>query len=364
MRMLFTMQPAFGHFHPLAPLAGALAAAGHEVAFACGRRFCPTVAAAGFTCFPAGLDGCQFGHAWPEPMVADLVDLCSRWSPRLVVRDALEFGGALVAERLGIPQVSVQVGSYSPPEPPWHLIGAELASVRRRFGLSPANPYAMLYPDLHITFAPPSFQRLGAFVPRTTRALRMQEDRQWRVPPLPAWVDNLPERPIVYASLGTVSASFDPRTARLHDVLLAGLRDLPINLILTVGHDFDPATLGPQPENVHIAQYLPQTTLFRRCDAVVTHGGYGTVLDAIRAGLPMVILPLFADQPENARRCAILGVAEVISPDEVSADQVRSATLQILQTPSYRRNTCRVGLEMEALPTVDSAIALLEELAA
>jgi UDP:flavonoid glycosyltransferase YjiC (YdhE family) len=363
MRTLFTLQPAFGHFHPLVPLAGALAAAGHEVAFACGQRFCPTVAAAGFTCFPAGLDGCQFGHAWPEPMVADLVELCRRWPPRLVVRDSLEFGGCVVAERLGIPHVSVQVGSYAPPEPPWDLIGAELAGVRRRYGLSPEHPYAMLYPSLHITFAPPAFQRLGAFVPRTTRALKIEESRQWQAP-LPAWVASLPERPTVYASLGTVSASFDPRTARLHEVILAGLRDLPINLILTVGHDFDPATLGPQPENVHIARYLPQVPLLRRCDAVVTHGGYGTVLDAFRAGLPMVILPLFADQPENARRCAILDAAEVIPPDDVSPDQVRAATFQILQTPSYRRNACRLGLEMEALPTVDSASALLEGLAA
>ena len=55
MRVLFTTHPASGHFHPQVPLARAVAAAGHEVAFACSPAFQPTVEAAGFRCFPAGL---------------------------------------------------------------------------------------------------------------------------------------------------------------------------------------------------------------------------------------------------------------------------------------------------------------------
>ncbi len=56
MRVLFTTQPASGHFHPLVPLAQALVAAGHEVRFASSRSFCPDIAASGFTAIPAGLD--------------------------------------------------------------------------------------------------------------------------------------------------------------------------------------------------------------------------------------------------------------------------------------------------------------------
>lgn len=55
MRVLFTSTPGPGHFHPLVPIARALADAGHEVAFACSPAFQPTVEAAGFRCFPAGL---------------------------------------------------------------------------------------------------------------------------------------------------------------------------------------------------------------------------------------------------------------------------------------------------------------------
>ena len=62
---------------------------------------------------------------------------------------------------------------------------------------------------------------------------------------LPPWVADLPDRPTVYATLGTiVNAS---RAAALFPLMLAALRDEPINLILTVGRDNDPAQFGPQP---------------------------------------------------------------------------------------------------------------------
>ncbi len=56
MRVLFTMLPGAGPFHPLVPPARALEEVGHEVAFAASRSYCPTVEGTGFRCFPAGYD--------------------------------------------------------------------------------------------------------------------------------------------------------------------------------------------------------------------------------------------------------------------------------------------------------------------
>lgn len=109
MRVLFTTQPAFGHFHPLVPLAHALAAAGHEVAVACSRSFAPTVEASGLRAIPAGLDWLEeagvtrvfpalasishgptrvawamanvFGGTTAELMAADLLALATDWPP-------------------------------------------------------------------------------------------------------------------------------------------------------------------------------------------------------------------------------------------------------------------------------------------
>jgi UDP-glucoronosyl and UDP-glucosyl transferase len=90
--------------------------------------------------------------------------------------------------------------------------------------------------------------------------------------------------------------------------VLAGLAQLPVNVLVTVGREIDPAELGPQPENVHVERYLPQTVILPRCEVVVFHGGSGTLTGALAHGLPMVILAMGADQPANAMRCQDLGL--------------------------------------------------------
>ena len=108
------------------------------------------------------------------------------------------------------------------------------------------------------------------------------------------------------------------------EAILEGLRDEPITLIMTTGRDQDPAAFGPQPPNVHLERYVPQSLLFPRCDLVVTHGGSGTVMTALDHGLPMVIVPVSADQPDNARRCEQLGVAKRGAPGRPYAGGVPS----------------------------------------
>ena len=73
----------------------------------------------------------------------------------------------------------------------------------------------------------------------------------------------------------------------------------------------------------------------RSCAAVVSHGGSGTVLGALAAGLPLVLLPQGADQFENAARCERAGAAVVLDPDEVTGDAVAAAVRLVLCEPAY-----------------------------
>jgi MGT family glycosyltransferase len=147
------------------------------------------------------------------------------------------------------------------------------------------------------------------------------------------------------------------------EAILVGLRDEPITLIVTIGRDQDPASFGPQPANVHIERYVPQSLLFPICDLVVTHGGSGTVLTALDHGLPMVILPISADQPDNAQRCEQLGVAKVIASNERTPDAVRSAVREVLGDPRYRKHADRLRQEMERQPGPEQVVGWLERLA-
>jgi MGT family glycosyltransferase len=176
---------------------------------------------------------------------------------------------------------------------------------------------------------------------------------------LPEWCERLPDRPTVYLSLGTV---YNYRTDIVR-TFLEGLRDEPLNLIVTVGRNQDPDQFGPQPENVHIERYIPQTLLLGRCDLVLTHGGSGTVMAALTHGLPMLIVPIAADQPENAERCVGLGVAQVIPLASLSADRVVGAVREVLGQTHYREAAERMRAEIAELPGPTHGVELLERLA-
>jgi UDP:flavonoid glycosyltransferase YjiC (YdhE family) len=104
--------------------------------------------------------------------------------------------------------------------------------------------------------------------------------------------------------------------------------------------------------------------LLPHCAAVVSHGGSGSVIGALTHGLPMVLLPMGADQPLNAARCADLGIARALDAVEATPETVRAAVATVLTDPSYRRAAERLRDEIAALPGPAHAVVLLERLAA
>jgi UDP:flavonoid glycosyltransferase YjiC (YdhE family) len=98
------------------------------------------------------------------------------------------------------------------------------------------------------------------------------------------------------------------------------------------------------------------------CDLVVSHGGSGGVIGALVHGLPLVLLPLGADQPLNAARCRELGVAHVLDPLTATPDSLRAAVSEVLGNPRYRRAARDLQGEIETLPGPAEAVALLEHI--
>lgn len=383
MRVLFTTQPESGHWHPLVPLARALVAAGHDVAFAATPAGCTAIATTGIRCFPVGSDeptedvadrrarlaalapddraSVFWSEVFPriraERILPDLLTVIRSWRPSVIVRDFLEFAGCVAAEREELPHVAVQVAAW---RPRLHsLLVAPLDQLRESVGLSPDSGLAMPYRYLMLATAPPSYRDPVSPLPPTARSLRPVVFDQSGDERLPAWAEHLEERPTVYATMGTVNN----QVPGVLEAILAGLREEPITLIMTTGRDRDPAAFGPQPPNVHLERYVPQSLLFPYCDLVVTHGGTGTVMAALGQGLPMVILPIAADQPDNARRCVDIGLAEAVTSDERTPETIRAATRKVLADPRYRENAGRLQDEIQAMPGPDQAVALLERLA-
>ncbi len=173
------------------------------------------------------------------------------------------------------------------------------------------------------------------------------------------WLAERTDHPTIYFTLGTI---FHQESGDLFPRILAGLAHMRTNVVVTVGREIDPMELGTQPSNVHVERFIPQEAFLARCNAVVSHAGSGSVIGSLAFGVPLILLPMGADQPLNADRCADLGVARVLDPMTASAADVRDAVTAVLDLPAYRRAAEQIKNEISRLPTADDAAAWIEAL--
>ncbi len=385
MRVLFATTPAVGHVHPVIPFALAAVAGGHEVAFATSPAMAGMVERSGFRSFPVGVNLLSQGEvdqqypqmraalgkdraalAWqnlfaehyPKAVTGGLIELAETWRPDVVVHDDVNFGACIAAERLGISYAAVQTVAFRPHL--YALVHDQLDERRREVGL-PADVDGMMpFRHLFLSPFPRSYLNPDVALPPTSRSVRPVPFDRSGGDALPDWVARLTGRPLVYLTLGTV---FNYR-ADIFSAFIDGLRDEPVELVVTVGRDQDPSQFGPQPANVHVERYVPQTLLFPRCALVVSHAGSGTIMAALTNGLPMVLVPIAADQPENAERCAALGVARVLPAAELSPEMARRAVTDVLGEASHREAAIALRDEIDALPGPEFTLGLLEQLVA
>lgn len=376
MRVLFAFVGGNGHFEPMVPVARACVAAGHTVTVVGRQSMAALVERAGFPFVstgtahedPAGrtallpLDAQRedrdlregFARRIARDRAERMLARCADWRPDLVVCDEVDFGSVIAAERLGLPYATVLVtaaGSFIRPE----VIAEPLHELRAEHGLPADSDLAMLSRYLVLSPVPASYRDPAFPAPATTHPFRPLVPAA-PADPAPPWAG--PDT--VYFTLGTV---FNTESGDLFNRVLAGLTDLPINLVVTVGHRVDPAEFGRQPAHVHIERYIPQAQVLPWCRAVVSHGGSGSVIGALAHGLPSVLIPMGADQPHNGDRCAALGVARVLDPVAATPESVREAAGAVLADPGYRLAAQRVRDEIAAMPAPEYTVGLLERLA-
>ncbi|MER7078575.1 glycosyltransferase, MGT family [Saccharopolyspora kobensis] len=380
MRMLFTCIGGPGHLNPLLPISRAVADAGHTVLWAASGALGGLVENAGFSFHQLGSRPAPGPRKRAPLRVADAEQsdeevrenfarkatrtrlplvgpLMRDWKPDLVVCDEFDFATMLTAELLDVPHASVLVSASGLQIRP-DVVGGALREIRAECGL-PADPdLSMLGRFLRLAPFPPTFRAPGAWRHGTERAVRPPSPAP--AGPAPEWARVRPHSPVVYFTLGT---EFGMESGDLYERVLAGLRELPVNLLMTVGRQIDPAEFGPQPEHVRIAQYVDQDEVLPHCDAVVSHGGSGSVMGALAHGVPSVLVPIGADQPVNAERAEQLGAATVLDAATATPADAREAMSELLAVPTYRQQAERLRAEFAALPGPDHAAALLENVA-
>jgi MGT family glycosyltransferase len=128
--------------------------------------------------------------------------------------------------------------------------------------------------------------------------------------------------------------------------IIAALGTLPVRALVTLGPALDPAAFEA-PGNVHVVSSAPHGALFPKAALFVTHGGHGSVIRPLMAGLPLLILPGLRDQRDNAMRVTARGAGLMLERD-VSPAKIAGAVNTLLGEPSYREAATRLGAAIAA----------------
>ncbi|TWP49959.1 glycosyltransferase family 1 protein [Lentzea tibetensis] len=360
MRVLFSSTAGAGHFGPLVPFVRSCLRAGNEVMVAAPAALAPAVSPTGATFWPfddpppdemgavmGGLHGMShdeanrtvvgeiFGRLDATAAVPRLLTLMESWRPDLVVRESAEFGSAVAAELHSVPVTRVGIGLGEMEDMMISIAAPNVDALRRSYRLPSDPDGAGLRRSRYFTLFPAGID--------DHPATRFRD---------PSWMRSTGADPFVYVTFGSVAGGM-PHVAHVYAEALTALAGLDAEVLLTVGRGVDPDAFGTPPPNVRVEQWVDQASVLTRATAVVCHGGGGTTVGALAAGVPLVIVPLFAeDQHVNARHVAAFGAGLFVAPADI-----RSAVDSVLEDGSYRAAARALADEIAEQPSTEEAFA-------
>jgi MGT family glycosyltransferase len=198
--------------------------------------------------------------------------------------------------------------------------------------------------DVFAEFSVPGFEYPRSDLPANVRFFGPASVSLTSMAPLPEWWDRLDDRPIVHVTQGT---SFNDEPERLIVPTIQALADRPVQVVVATGGRAA-AELGTLPANVFAASFLPYDRLFERTSVLVTNGGFGTVLQALGHGVPIVAGSGIGDQIETAARVAWAGVGIDLGKKIPTSGAIASAVDRVLDDPDFRTAAKRLSLEIQA----------------
>ncbi|MGK4585698.1 nucleotide disphospho-sugar-binding domain-containing protein [Kitasatospora sp. HPMI-4] len=371
MRVLFTAPAAAGHIFPMIPTAHALRSAGHQVLFA-GSAPLEMLRSTGLPVVEVG-DGTGIIEAFkrvvkdqPAEYVAKdstqeeilqraaigfaehgrvaiegLLRVATEWSPDIIVMDPFAAAAPLVAAKLGIPTVSHNFGVMQG-LPMLDRFSDLLAADYQAHGLTGHGKPTV------IDVVPASLGGDGGgwrvrYVPFNGGGV------------VPSDLTSRGERRRIAVTLGTVLTEF----AGVNPIawLTEQAAEVDADFLLAVG-DADLTPLGTLPDNIRPLPWTPLAELLDASDAVIHHGGSGTMLTAAVAGVPQLILPQGADHFINVSAAVTKGFALSSDSDSVDAAQLT----RLLEDKGLRDAATALRSEINELPSPAALVGDFERL--
>lgn len=378
MRVLFSSTAGQGHLQPLIPLIRAFESQGHEVLTVAPLSLAETLNAEAinfrlseepprpesdrlWALFPtlARPEASQlverewFARLCLNAMLPTVQNAVDEWSPDLIIRETCAYAAAVVADRLSLRHAQVGISTATAQASVLlELVTPELEELsigltRRIF----ESPYLTKFP---VSLDPSPY-------PTTIR----YRDIEKRDPhPLGNWWPGN-DSPLVYLTFGTMATRTENGQELLRGVL-ASIQVLDIRILVTTGSKTGPEHLDVA-QNVHVESWVAQEDAFAEASIVICHGGSGTTMGALAAGVPLILLPLFADQPTNAALVQKAGAGIVVGDGGESADSnsknvekqmalVGGAIDQILTNPKFRDAANSLAHEIRGADSLTSLV--------
>ena len=358
MRIALAAVPAYGHVYPLMPLALACRDYGHDVEVACGPPFAGRLPVPTVEGFPdeltlsdaekyvAGVDldpgdpfaapRWMFGEYIGSRTRAALREIWARRKPDLVVYEMTNIGAGAAAQDLGIQAIPFAISR-------WEGFPAQL------FADAKISPEVMIDP------LPPTWRGVtsaGSPSRLNTRTVAWSEPSG-----ASPWSHSSGTRPRAYLTMGTVSfGAVDALRQAVHETSAAGF-----DVLVAVGPGGDTRALDPVPASVRVLKFVDQPNVLAGADVVVHHGGAGTVLGALAAAIPQVVIPQAADQFANAARIDELGIGRSV-PAKSPSGAIAAAVADVLADTHAIRRLEEIATEIANTHGPESTCHELERL--
>ena len=281
-----------------------------------------------------------------QAMADDLLGLAKAWRPDLIVYDGLTYAGPLVATLLGVPAVRMLFG---PDNTYFATAAADVpgwVDLLATHGLRPAD--VDLLGVSSVDPCPPSLQ-----VPDSALAVHRIRTRYvaYNGPSeVPRWLTEPQEQRRLCLTWGTSAHQLLGEQGFLPGEVLTGAAKLAdgygAELALAITTSQRELLPPDVPSNVRVVESVPLDALLPTCQAIVHQGGAGTILNALRHGLPQIVLPQRVDQVANACHLVATGAGRTRAAAGLTAADLLAAGHAVLDDPAYRASAQRVRQEI------------------
>ena len=206
--------------------------------------------------------------------------------------------------------------------------------------------------DQQLVLTSPAFDLPATHADNVRYVGAVLDDPLWAEP----WTPPAGEEPLVLVAM---SSTYMEQQSSLQSVVDA-LGTLPVRGLVTTGPALDPDVIKPA-ANVTVVPSAPHAQVLKHTRAVVTHGGHGTVMKTLAAGVPMVVMPHGRDQKDNGARVRARGAGLVI-PRNAPSRRIATALRAVLDDSSFAENARSLGAVITRDANADDLVTALEEL--